>query len=100
MPSVFAGFSLGKADILRRAMGKKDASAMHEMRASFIQGALKADHTAEKAEQVFDVMEKFAGYGFNRSHAYAYSALAFQLAYFQNSLSSYFLSGHVEFCQQ
>lgn len=86
----FAGFSLGKADILRRAMGKKDASAMHEMRASFIQGSLEAGHTAEKAEQVFDVMEKFAGYGFNRSHAYAYSALAFQLAYFKTHYPAIF----------
>ena len=86
----FAGFSLGKADILRRAMGKKDASAMHEMRASFIQGSLEAGHTAEKAEQVFDVMEKFAGYGFNRSHAYAYSALAFQLAYFKRHYPAIF----------
>lgn len=86
----FAGFSLGKADILRRAMGKKDASAMHEMRASFIQGSIEAGHTAEKAEQVFDVMEKFAGYGFNRSHAYAYSALAFQLAYFKTHYPAIF----------
>lgn len=86
----FAGFSLGKADILRRAMGKKDASAMHEMRASFIQGSLEAGHTVEKAEQVFDVMEKFAGYGFNRSHAYAYSVLAFQLAYFKTHYPAIF----------
>ena len=86
----FGGFSLGKADILRRAMGKKDPVAMHEMRASFIQGALGAGHTAEKAEQVFDVMEKFAGYGFNRSHAYAYSALAFQLAYFKTHYPAIF----------
>ena len=86
----FAGFSLGKADILRRAMGKKDASAMHEMRASFIQGSIEAGHTPEKAEQVFDVMEKFAGYGFNRSHAYAYSALAFQLAYFKTHYPAIF----------
>ena len=71
-------------------MGKKDASAMHEMRASFIQGSLEAGHTVEKAEQVFDVMEKFAGYGFNRSHAYAYSALAFQLAYFKTHYPAIF----------
>lgn len=79
----FGGFSLGKADILRRAMGKKDPVAMHEMRASFIKGSVESGHSKEKAEQVFNVMEKFAGYGFNRSHAYAYSALAFQLAYFK-----------------
>ena len=86
----FAGFSLGKADILRRAMGKKDPLAMHEMRASFIQGSVEHGHSKEKAEQVFDVMEKFAGYGFNRSHAYAYSALAFQLAYFKTHFPAIF----------
>ena len=86
----FAGFSLGKADILRRAMGKKDPVAMHEMRSSFIQGSVEHGHSKEKAEQVFDVMEKFAGYGFNRSHAYAYSALAFQLAYFKTHFPAIF----------
>ena len=86
----FAGFSLGKADILRRAMGKKDPVAMHEMRASFIKGSVEHGHSKEKAEQVFDVMEKFAGYGFNRSHAYAYSALAFQLAYFKTHFPAIF----------
>ena len=78
-----AGFSLGKADILRRAMGKKNAAEMHRMEESFIQGALEKGHGKEQAQQVFAVMEKFAGYGFNRSHAYAYAALAFQLAYFK-----------------
>ena len=86
----FGGFSLGKADILRRAMGKKDPVAMHEMRASFIKGSVESGHSKEKAEQVFNVMEKFAGYGFNRSHAYAYSALAFQLAYFKTHYSAIF----------
>ncbi|MDO4666954.1 MAG: DNA polymerase III subunit alpha [Streptococcus sp.] len=79
----FGGFSLGKADILRRAMGKKNAIEMHRMEEDFIEGAVKLGHSKEKAKQVFAVMEKFAGYGFNRSHAYAYSALAFQLAYFK-----------------
>lgn len=79
----FAGFSLGKADILRRAMGKKDATEMHRMEAEFVTGALDLGHSEIKAKEVFAVMEKFAGYGFNRSHAYAYSALAFQLAYFK-----------------
>ena len=86
----FGGFSLGKADILRRAMGKKDPVAMHEMRASFIKGSVESGHSKEKAEQVFNVMEKFAGYGFNRSHAYAYSALAFQLAYFKTHYPTIF----------
>jgi len=79
----YAGFSLGKADILRRAMGKKNVAEMHRMEESFIQGALEKGHGKEQAQQVFAVMEKFAGYGFNRSHAYAYAALAFQLAYFK-----------------
>lgn len=79
----YAGFSLGKADILRRAMGKKNAAEMHRMEESFIQGAFEKGHGKEQAQQVFAVMEKFAGYGFNRSHAYAYAALAFQLAYFK-----------------
>ena len=86
----YAGFSLGKADILRRAMGKKNAAEMHQMEESFIQGALKKGHGAEQAQQVFAVMEKFAGYGFNRSHAYAYAALAFQLAFFKTHYPSIF----------
>ena len=86
----YAGFSLGKADILRRAMGKKNAAEMHQMEESFIQGALKKGHATEQAQQVFAVMEKFAGYGFNRSHAYAYAALAFQLAYFKTHYPSIF----------
>lgn len=86
----YAGFSLGKADILRRAMGKKNAAEMHQMQESFIQGALEKGHGAEQAQQVFAVMEKFAGYGFNRSHAYAYAALAFQLAYFKTHYPAIF----------
>lgn len=86
----FGGFSLGKADILRRAMGKKNAKEMHLMREDFIAGAVKLGHSEEKANQVFAVMEKFAGYGFNRSHAYAYSALAFQLAYFKTHYPAIF----------
>lgn len=79
----FGGFSLGKADILRRAMGKKNVAEMHKMEADFVTGALELGHSEVKAKEVFAVMEKFAGYGFNRSHAYAYSALAFQLTYFK-----------------
>ena len=86
----YAGFSLGKADILRRAMGKKNAAEMHRMEESFIRGALEKGHGAEQAQQVFAVMEKFAGYGFNRSHAYAYAALAFQLAYFKTHYPAIF----------
>lgn len=79
----YAGFSLGKADILRRAMGKKKPEEMKAMSAEFLSGAEKMGHPLPKAKQIFAMMEKFAGYGFNRSHAFAYSALAFQLAYFK-----------------
>ncbi|KXT76739.1 DNA polymerase III subunit alpha [Streptococcus sp. DD12] len=80
---VFAGFSLGKADLLRRAMSKKDGQKMQEMEADFLLGAQTLGRDPNKAQRLFKMMAKFAGYGFNRSHAYAYSALAFQLAYFK-----------------
>ncbi|MTB64048.1 DNA polymerase III subunit alpha [Streptococcus sp. zg-86] len=79
----FSGFTLGKADLLRRAMSKKNKAEMQSMEADFIAGALEQGHDEEKARAIFAIMAKFAGYGFNRSHAYAYSALAFQLAYFK-----------------
>lgn len=79
----YAGFTLGKADLLRRAMSKKDATEMQKMEAEFLTGARQLGHDKQKAKDIFGMMAKFAGYGFNRSHAYAYSALAFQLAYFK-----------------
>lgn len=80
---VYAGFTLGKADLLRRAMSKKNALEMQAMEADFLAGALSNGHQEVKAREIFTMMAKFAGYGFNRSHAYAYSALAFQMAYFK-----------------
>ncbi|MGD6519196.1 DNA polymerase III subunit alpha, partial [Xanthomonas citri pv. citri] len=71
---VYAGFTLGKADLLRRAMSKKNAQEMQVMEAEFLQGALKNGHAEENAREIFGMVAKFAGYGFNRSHAYAYSA--------------------------
>ncbi|MCP1638736.1 DNA polymerase III subunit alpha [Streptococcus gallinaceus] len=79
----YAGFTLGKADLLRRAMSKKNAAEMQSMKEAFLSGAQALGHSRDKAEEIFAMMAKFAGYGFNRSHAYAYSALAFQLAYFK-----------------
>lgn len=79
----YAGFTLGKADLLRRAMSKKNAQEMQAMETAFLAGATEKGHSLEKAKDIFAMMAKFAGYGFNRSHAYAYSALAFQLAYFK-----------------
>jgi DNA polymerase III subunit alpha len=74
---ILGGYSLGGADLLRRAMGKKKAEEMAEHREIFRAGAAKNGLSTEKADEVFDLMEKFAGYGFNKSHAAAYSLLAY-----------------------
>jgi DNA polymerase III subunit alpha len=79
--SKMAGFSLGQADILRKAMGKKMASVMVSMRDKFIAGAKKNKIPEKSAIQVFDLMEQFAQYGFNKSHSTAYALLAYQTAY-------------------
>ena len=78
-----AGYSLGQADLLRRAMGKKKMDVMQKEREKFIQGAAQNQIPAEKAEEIFNTMEKFAQYGFNKSHAAAYSVLAFKTAWFK-----------------
>jgi DNA polymerase-3 subunit alpha len=78
---VVAGYSLGGADMLRRAMGKKKAEEMAEQRSIFVAGAAKNNIEEKKANEIFDTMEKFAGYGFNKSHAAAYSLVAYQTAY-------------------
>lgn len=80
---VLAGFSLGEADLLRRAMSKKNADVIQKEREKFIQGAVKLGRRKEVAEQVYDYIAQFANYGFNRSHAVAYSKIAFWLAYFK-----------------
>jgi DNA polymerase-3 subunit alpha len=74
---ILGGYSLGGADMLRRAMGKKDADEMARQRQTFRDGAAKNDINQDKADEIFDLMEKFAGYGFNKSHAAAYSLLAY-----------------------
>jgi DNA polymerase-3 subunit alpha len=78
---VVAGYSLGGADLLRRAMGKKKPEEMAQQREIFVAGAEKNGIGADKANEIFDTMEKFAGYGFNKSHAAAYSLVAYQTAY-------------------
>ena len=80
---VLAGFSLGEADLLRRAMSKKNTDVIQKEREKFIQGAVKLGRRKEIAEQVYDYIAQFANYGFNRSHAVAYSKIAFWLAYFK-----------------
>ena len=79
---IIAGFSLGKADILRRAMGKKKMDVMRGMQEEFIEGAKKLHNIGvRQATEIFSIMEKFAAYGFNRSHSAAYSVVAYQTAY-------------------
>lgn len=78
---ILAGFSLGKADILRRAMGKKDSEKMLQQKALFVEGAGKNDIPADKAGEIFSIMQEFAKYGFNRSHSAAYSVIAYQTAF-------------------
>lgn len=81
LASTMAGFTLAQADVLRRAMSKKHKSEMEAMKGSFLAGALKNGYSKEVAETTFDYIERFAGYGFNKSHAFAYSKMAFELAY-------------------
>jgi DNA polymerase III subunit alpha len=76
-----AGFSLGEADILRRAMGKKNREEMAAQREKFLAGCATRKVPAKKAEKIFDLMAEFAGYGFNKSHSCAYALLAYQTAY-------------------
>ena len=78
---VVAGYTLGGADMLRRAMGKKKPEEMAEQRGIFVAGSSKNGIDEKKANEIFDTMEKFAGYGFNKSHAAAYSLVAYQTAY-------------------
>jgi DNA polymerase-3 subunit alpha len=76
-----AGYSLGDADLLRRAMGKKKVEEMAKQRERFVKGALERNFPQKKVEKIFDLMEQFAGYGFNKSHSAAYAYLAFVTAY-------------------
>jgi len=76
-----AGYSLGEADLLRRAMGKKQAEEMAKQRERFVEGAAQRNYPAKKIEKIFDLMAQFAGYGFNKSHSAAYALLAYQTAY-------------------
>jgi DNA polymerase-3 subunit alpha len=79
--SEMAGFTMGEADTLRRAMGKKDRELMARQREKFVAGCQERAVTTAKAERVWELMEKFAGYGFNKSHAAAYALVAYQTAY-------------------
>jgi DNA polymerase-3 subunit alpha len=89
---VLAGYSLGGADLLRRAMGKKKPEEMAKQRAIFTEGAVKRGVDAKQAEFIFDLMEKFAGYGFNKSHSAAYALLTYQTAYLKAHYPAAFMA--------
>ncbi len=90
---VMAGYSLGGADLLRRAMGKKIAAEMAKERPKFVEGAAKTHNVpAAKAGEVFDLLEKFANYGFNKSHAAAYAVVSYQTAYLKANYPTEFMA--------
>ena len=90
--NVLASYSLGEADLLRRAMGKKKPEEMAKQRERFMNGADAAGHPKETAGEIFDQMEKFAGYGFNKSHSAAYALLAYQTAYLKTHYPMEFMA--------
>ena len=92
---VLGGYSLGGADLLRRAMGKKKAEEMAAHRKIFREGAAKKDIPEAKADEIFDLMEKFAGYGFNKSHAAAYSLLAYHTAWIKVHFTAEFFAANM-----
>ena len=87
-----AGFSLGQADILRRAMGKKKPEEMEKLRVKFLEGAKKNKITERKAEKLYELIQKFAGYGFNKSHAAAYAVVCYQTAYLKTHYPTEFMA--------
>ncbi|KRN05428.1 DNA-directed DNA polymerase III alpha subunit [Liquorilactobacillus sucicola DSM 21376 = JCM 15457] len=90
--SAMGGFTLGQADLLRRAMSKKKGAVIEQMKSRFVVGAQKKGFTVEVANQVYAYIEKFANYGFNRSHAVAYTKMAFQLAYIKQHYPAAFFA--------
>ncbi len=95
MAQVIGGYSLGGADLLRRAMGKKKPEEMAEHRQIFRDGAAKNGLTEQKADEIFDLMEKFAGYGFNKSHAAAYALLSYYTAYLKTHHPAAFMAANL-----
>ena len=94
---IMAGYSLGSADLLRRAMGKKKVSEMAAQRANFVAGAAKNNITDQQANFIFDLMEKFSGYGFNKSHSAPYALIAYQTAYMKANYPAEFFAASMNF---
>ena len=94
---VLSGYSLGEADLLRRAMGKKIKAEMDQQRTRFVEGAVANGVDKRRAEYIFELVAKFAGYGFNKSHAAAYALIAYQTAYFKANFPTEFLAASMTF---
>jgi DNA polymerase-3 subunit alpha len=92
IPQVMAGYTLGGADLLRRAMGKKKPEEMAKQRAVFIDGAKQQGFNEELSSNIFDLMEKFAGYGFNKSHSAAYALVSYQTAWLKQHYPAPFMA--------
>lgn len=92
---IIAGYTLGQADILRRIMGKKKVEKLAEEKVKFIEGATKLGRDAKHASDIFEMLEPFAQYGFNKSHAVAYSVVAYQTAYLKANYPSEFLAANL-----
>ncbi|MEJ5183879.1 MAG: DNA polymerase III subunit alpha [Rectinemataceae bacterium] len=90
-----AGYSLGRADLLRRAMGKKKPEILEKERGPFIEGAVARGYSKEDAERIFDILTPFAGYGFNKSHAAAYSVVAYRTAYLKANYPAEFMAANL-----
>ena len=87
-----ANYSLGEADLLRRAMGKKNFAIMRENREKFIQRAVENNYTEEKADEIFELIDKFAGYGFNKSHSVAYAMISYWTAYLKAHYPAFYFA--------
>src|SRR5204863_9063695 len=90
--SVLAGFTMGQSDMLRKAMGKKDPRVMAKQREAFMEGAAANSINEKKAKKIFDLMEFFAGYGFNKSHSTTYAWVAYQTAYLKANFPWHFMA--------
>lgn len=93
--SELAGYSLGEADLLRRAMGKKKVEEMAKQRAKFVEGAQNKGVSPSKAGEIFDIIEKFAGYGFNKSHSAAYALISYRTAWLKANYGAEFLAAYL-----
>jgi DNA polymerase-3 subunit alpha len=93
--SALAGYTLGEADLLRRAMGKKKVEEMEKQRSKFIDGAMKNGVSSAKAGEIFDIIEKFAGYGFNKSHSAAYALISYRTAWLKANYGPEFMAAYL-----